>query len=130
MLTAKQIVENVFEKWSESVKARVGENYSMENSTIINSLPYATCYFMGIPTTDTSLEGAEESVTPSVQIDIYTNGQKALTKAYEIDELSHSAMVSMGFSRSYGPELIQSTDQSIKRLTSRYSRLIGLGEII
>lgn len=130
MLTIKQIVENVFSKWSEAVKSKVGENYSMENSTIVNSLPYATCYFMGLPTTDTSLEGTEESVTPSVQIDIYTNGQMALTKSYEIDELSHSAMISMGFMRSYGPELIQSTDQSIKRLTSRYTRLVGLGEII
>lgn len=130
MLTVKTIIETVYQKWSEAVKTKVGENYSMENSTIVNTLPYATCYFMGIPTGDSALEGGELSVNPSVQIDIYTEGQRALTKAYEIDEISHSAMLKMNFIRSYGPELIQSTNQSIKRLTSRYTRLVGLGETI
>ena len=130
MLTVKAIVDTTYEKWSNAVKEKVGKNYSMENSATVSRMPYASMYFQGLPTSGSVLEGGEAAVTPSVQIDIYTNGQRALTKAYEIDEVSHSALLSLGYTRSYGPELIQNIDPSIKRLTSRYSRLIGLAETL
>lgn len=130
MLTVKTIVENTFAVWGEAVSAEVGDNYSMENSATVSKLPYASMYFQGLPTSGSALEGGEAAVTPSVQIDIYTNGQRALTKAYEIDEVSHAALLSLGYTRSYGPELIQNIDPSIKRLTSRYSRLVGLAEAL
>ena len=130
MLTVKTIVETVFAKWSETLKDKVGNNVSMENSTVVNSMPYATMYFQGLPTDSADLEGNESSVMPTVQIDIYTSGQKALSKGYEIDERSHAALVGMRFRRSYGPELIQSADPSIKRLTSRYTRIFGLGDLL
>ena len=128
MLTVKTIVENTFSVWGEAVSAEVGDNYSMENSATVSRLPYASMYFQGLPTGDGTLEGEEAAVNPTLQIDIYTNGQRALTKAYEIDEVSHSALLSLGYMRSYGPELIQNIDPSIKRLTSRYTRLFGLGD--
>lgn len=130
MLTVKTIVENTFAVWGEAVSTEVGDNYSMENSAVVSKLPYASMYFQGTPTSGSTLEGGEAAVTPSVQIDIYTNGQRALTKAYEIDEVSHAALLSLGYTRSYGPELIQNVDPSIKRLTSRYSRLVGLAETL
>ena len=130
MLTVKTIVESTFSAWGKAVSAEVGDNYSMENSATVSKLPYASMYFQGIPTSGSTLEGGEAAVTPSVQIDIYTNGQRALSEAYNIDELSHSSLLEMGFRRSYGPELIQSTDPSIKRLVSRYTRLIGYGETL
>lgn len=130
MLTVKTIIETTYAKWSSAIKTKVGNNYSMENSSTISKLPYASMFFMGVPTSDSTLEGGEASVTPSVQIDIYTNGQRALTNAYEIDEVSHLSLLSMGYTRSYGPELIQNIDPSIKRLTSRYSRLVGLAETL
>lgn len=130
MLTVKAIVDTTYEKWSNAVKEKVGKNYSMENSATVSRMPYASMYFQGLPTSGSSLEGGEAAVTPSVQIDIYTNGQRALTKAYEIDEVSHAALLSLGYTRSYGPELIQNLDPSIKRLTSRYSRLVGLAETL
>lgn len=130
MLTVKTIVESTFSAWGKAVSAEVGDNYSMENSATVSKLPYASMYFQGIPTSGSTLEGGEAAVTPSVQIDIYTNGQRALTKAYEIDEVSHAALLSLGYTRSYGPELIQNVDPSIKRLTSRYSRLVGLAETL
>ena len=130
MLTVKTIVETVFVKWCEALKNMDRDNVSMENSTIVNSMPYATMYFQGLPTDSADLEGNENSITPSIQIDIYTSGQKALSKGYEIDEKSHAALISMGFRRSYGPELIQATDPSIKRLISRYSRVIGYGDLL
>lgn len=128
MLTVKSIIETVYEKWSDAVKDKVGNNYSMENSSTVTKLPYASLYFMGLPTNERILDGSESAVIPSLQVDIYTNGQKAITKAYEIDEISHNTLLSMGFQRTSGPELTQNVDPSIKRLMSRYSRVIGYGD--
>lgn len=127
-MTVYEIINAIFSKWGEAVSPKVGTNYFMENSTTVAKLPAATLYFQGLPTSASDLEGNESSVMPTVQVDIYTKGQRALTEAYSIDELSHSALVGMRFRRSYGPELIQSTDPSIKRLTSRYSRVVGYGD--
>lgn len=128
MLTVKTIVETVFAKWCEALKDKVGDNVSMENSGTVSVFPYATCRFLGLPTDSADLEGTEGTVMPTVQIDIYTSGQKALSKGYEIDEKSHACLTGLKFRRSYGPELIQATDPSIKRLVSRYSRVIGYGD--
>lgn len=127
-MTISEIINTVYDTWAEAIsKTAVKKNYSMENSTIVAKIPAATLYFQGLPTTDGDLEGNEASVTPTIQVDIYTKGQKALTQAYEIDNVSHETLVrNFGFRRSYGPELIQSTDPSIKRLTSRYTRVLGL----
>ena len=128
MLTIKTIIEITFDKWSKSIEPFVENNYSMENSAVVNKLPYASMYFIGIAGNSYDLEGKEGTVIPSVQIDIYTTGQNSTTKAYEIDEHSHNAMINMGYRRNEGPELIQNIDPSIKRLSSRYSRVIGYGD--
>lgn len=130
MLTIYSIISNTYAKWSEAISEKVGNNYSMENSSVINSLPYASLYFIGLPGNSYDLEGGEGTVMPTLQVDIYTNGQRALTKSYEIDEVSHETLVRMGYRRNYGPELNQSTDPSIKRLTSRYNRVVGFGDTI
>lgn len=129
-MTVLEIINTVYAAWSEAIsKTAVKDNYSMENSTVVAQIPAATLYFTGLPTTDSDLEGNEASVTPTVQVDIYTKGQRSLSQAYEIDNVSHETLVKkFGFRRSYGPELIQSTDPSIKRLVSRYQRIIGLGD--
>lgn len=128
MLTIKTIIENTYAKWGEEISEKVGDNYSMENSSVVSAMPYASLYFLGVPGNSYDLEGNEGTVMPTLQVDIYTNGQRALTKAYEIDEISHSTLIGMGYRRIYGCELIQSTDPSIKRLVSRYSRVIGFGD--
>ena len=129
-MTVLELINNIFAKWSEAIKQTpVKDNYYMSNSTIVAELPAATLYFQGLPTTDSDLMGTEASITPTLQVDIYISAQLALDKAYKIDEVSHSVLNGVyGFRRSYGPELIQSTDPSIKRLTSRYTRLFGLGD--
>ena len=131
-MTVLEIINTIYAAWVKSIsKTDVKNNYSMENSTVVAQIPAATLYFTGLPTTDSDLEGNEASVTPTVQVDIYTKGQRALSQAYEIDNVSHETLVKrFGFRRSYGPELIQSTDSSIKRLTSRYTRLVGLEDKI
>lgn len=129
-MTVLELINNIFAKWGDAISdTSVKTNYSMENSTVVAELPAATLYFQGLPTSDSDLMGTEATVTPTIQVDIYTKGQKALTQAYEIDAVSHSILNGVyGMRRSYGPELIQSTDPSIKRLTSRYTRLFGLGD--
>lgn len=128
-MTILEIINTVFVRWGEAIsQTSVKDNYSMENSTIVNSLPYATLFFNGIPGNTWDLEGDESTVIPTLQVDIYTKGQRALTQAYEIDAISHENLTGMGFRRVTGAELIQSTDPSIKRLTSRYSRVIGYGD--
>ena len=127
-MTILEIINGVYEKWAEAVSVKVGNNHSMENSTIVNSLPYCTLFFNGIPGDTWNLEGDESTVAPTLQVDIYTKGQRALTQAYEIDAVSHESLTKMGFRRTMGAEFIQSTDPSIKRLTSRYSRVWGYGD--
>ena len=123
-LTVKSIVEKTYENWSNAIKGKVGNNYSMKNSGTVSKFPYASLYFQGLPGDTYTLTGEEGTVIPTVQIDIYTNGQRGLTQAYEIDELSHGVMLKMGYRRAYGPEPDQNVDPSINRLISRYSRVI------
>lgn len=131
MLTVQSIIETTYAKWAEKIKEKVGNNYSMEDSGTISKFPYCSLFFLGVPGDTYTLEGDEGTVIPTLQVSIYTTGQKALTKAYEIDAVSHETLVrEMGYRRTTGPELIQSTDPSIKRLVSRYSRVVGFGESI
>lgn len=128
MLTVKSIIETTYEKWSNAVKEKVGNNYSMDDSSTVSKFPYGSLYFLGLPTDTATLEGDEGTVLATLQVSVYTTGQRALTQSYEIDEVSHEALVHMGYRRNYGPELNQATDPSIKRLVSRYQRVWGYGE--
>lgn len=122
--TVKPLVWEVFSIWGTAIEPVVGKgNYSMENSSIIVRTPYATLFQMSNPGAVWDLEGDECATTPSYQVDCFASGQKALTKAYEIDEESHKAMTSMGFRRTYGPTVMSNIDSRIKRVTSRYIRL-------
>lgn len=130
MITATYIVEKTYENWIASIKDMVGNNYSMENSTIVSDLPYASLYFVGLPSEGVNLEKNESGVIATVQVDIFANGQKAVSSIYSIDEKSHSVMIGMGYERTQGPELTQNIDPSIKRLTSRYRRTFGYDDIL
>lgn len=120
----KNPVFDVFEAWGHAMKNVVGEgNYSMEDSSTIAKAPYACLFQMGAPGARWDLEGDECATTPSYQVDSFASGQKALTKAYEIDDASHKVMTSLGFRRTYGPEPVRNIDNKIKRITSRYTML-------
>ena len=128
MLTIKTIIENTYTKWGEEISKKVGNNYSMDDSSTISKFPYASLYFLGLPTDTATLEGDEGTVLATLQVSVYTTGQRALTQAYEIDNVSHETLVRLGYRRSTGPKLDKNTDPSIKRLISRYSRVIGFGD--
>lgn len=128
MLTVQSIIETTYAKWAEKIKEKVGNNYSMEDSGTISKFPYCSLFFLGVPGDTYTLEGDEGTVIPTLQVSVYTTGQKALSQAYEIDNVSHETLVRLGYRRSTGPELDMNTDPSIKRLISRYSRVIGFGD--
>lgn len=122
----KNPVSDVFERWSKAIEPVVGKgNYAMDKSQTIASTKktYARLLMLGNPTYRGDLEGDECATTASFQTESYSSGTKALSKAYEIDNASHEAMVDMGFRRTYGPEPQNNSDDSIKRVISRYSRI-------
>lgn len=125
-VTVDNPVSKVYSIWSAAVENKVGKgNYSMSQSGTLasNKTKYARIFMMGNPTKDGDLEGDECSTIPAFQVDSFAKGTKALSEVYAIDDVSHKAMVSIGFHRSYGPELIENSDSTIKRVVSRYSRV-------
>lgn len=126
MITVDNPVSKVYSIWSAEIEKKVGRgNFSMSQSGTLasNKTKYARIFMMGNPGNAWDLEGDECATMPSFQVDSFAKGTKALSEVYVIDDVSHKAMVGMGFRRSYGPELIENADSSIKRLVSRYSRV-------
>lgn len=116
-------IEKVYMKWAKAVSTIVGNNYSMDASKTPGKYPYARMQCIGSVLTNGDLEGDEASNTITFQIDSFATGNKALTKVYELDSISHEAMVNMYFRRTYQGETPNS-DGTIKRVTSRYTRII------
>ncbi len=127
-MTILEMVNQIYAKWSSAVSEKVGDNYGMKNSGTISKMPYASCVFRGIPGIAWDLEGDESAIEPTIQIDIFTTGQRALTQAYEIDGVSHNALTSMGFRRYSGPAPQDNIDPSITRYVSEYRRVVGYGD--
>lgn len=124
--TVKNPVNEVFKRWGNAIEPIVGKgNFSNDESQTIASSKkvYARLFLLGNPTSRGDLEGDECATTPSFQSESYATGSKASSKAYEIDDASHKAMVDMGFRRTYGPVRQNNADNSIKRVVSRYSRI-------
>lgn len=126
MTTVDNPVSKVYARWQEQIVKIVGKgNYSMSQSGTLasNKTKYARIFMMGNPTRDGDLEGDECSTIPAFQVDSFAKGTRALSEVYAIDDVSHKAMVGMGFRRTYGPELLENSDSTIKRVVSRYSRV-------
>ena len=125
-VTVENPVSKVYDRWQEEIIKIVGKgNFSMSQSGTLasNKTKYARIFMMGNPGNAWDLEGDECATMPSFQVDSFAKGTKALSEVYAIDDVSHKAMIGMGFRRSYGPELIENADSSIKRVVSRYSRV-------
>ena len=123
--TVKNPVDEVFRRWRTTIEPVVGKgNLSNDESQTIasNKKVYARLFLLGNPTSRGDLEG-DECATTTFQSESYATGSKASSKAYEIDDASHKAMVNMGFRRTYGPTRQNNADNSIKRVISRYSRI-------
>ncbi len=116
-------VSEVFDAWKDAVTVLVGNNYSMDSSSQIAKAPYARILLMGNPGRRWDLEGNETATTPSFQCESFASGHNPLKQVYQIDEASHQAMTNLGFRRTWGPELIENQESSIRRVVSRYSRI-------
>lgn len=126
LITVDNPVSKVFARWKDAIEPEVGKgNYSYSKSkTLVNSDKYARIFLMGNPTTNGDLAGDEISTTPSFQADSFASGEGAESVVYHIDDVSHKAMVNMGFRRTYGPTQIDNyVDSNIIRVTSRYTML-------
>lgn len=123
MHTVDNPVEKVFKRWSSAVGSFIGEdNCSMQSSSTVANTPFARMLMIGNPTSRFDLAGDEVSTTLSFSVESYASGTYGITDAYAIDEVSHQSMIDMGFRRSYGPQLVDNADMSIKRVISRYTR--------
>lgn len=127
-MTILEMVNHIYAKWSTAISVKVGDNYGMKNSGTMSKMPYASCVFRGIPGIAWDLEGDESAVEPTIQIDVFTTGQRALAQAYEIDAVSHKTLKSLGFRRHSGPTPEENIDPSITRFRSEYRRVVGYGD--
>lgn len=122
MITVKNPFDDVCENLRKAVEPVVGENFSTNMSDTPAKFPYIRLIYMGAPTTNKDLSGNESSTTIAFQVESYENGQKALSKAWDLDAVAHQAMVDMGFSRTFN-NLVENADSNIKRVVSRYTML-------
>lgn len=117
-------VEDFYKAWKNAMKTAIPvDKISSDMASTAASTPYARMFLMQNPTADSDLEGNECATDISFQVEIFTSGNKALDKAYAYDAVSHQAMISLGFRRTYGASLIDNADSNVKRLVSRYSML-------
>lgn len=122
------IVENpfaeVFRRFGNALEGVVGAgNYGTDVNPTMTSTKYARIMQLGMPTTVTDLSGNEVATNLSVQTEAFASGVTATTDVYTVDRAIHRCMLSMGFRRTYGPELMRNADSRITRLVSRYSRI-------
>jgi len=126
----KNPIYDIFDRLAKSVYPKVGDNSSMSTTEEVSDFPYFSVKLLGYPTMRTDTEGNETHANVTIQTDSYADGAGALIKAYGIDDLAHQEMLNMGFRRTYGPTPMDNSQQSIKRVTSRYTRLLGNGEAL
>lgn len=118
-------IEEIYDRWAEAVSSEVGENYTIDDIDDISKVPYAKLTLLGNPSASNDLDGNEDAVFLSFQIEVFTAGQNSLSKLYKIDSESHKAMLDMGFTRTYGPKVVKNIDTRVKRGVSRYSRILA-----
>lgn len=121
-ITIKNPINKVAMRWREIMSAEIGEgNVSIEPTSSISNdkTRFARISMLGNPTGATDLEGDECSQTITFQCEVYASGLKSLSAVYDLDEISHKAMVGMGFTRTYTRPTINA-DESLKRIVSRY----------
>lgn len=123
-------IDEIYDKWSKAMSLVVGDNYTIDDIETVAKTPFAKISLIGNPTDSYDLDGNEMSIQITLQVEVYTSGQKALSELYRIDNASHQALMHMGFRRSYGCRVIKNTDTLIKRGVSRYTRTFASDDLI
>lgn len=128
-LSIKIPILEIYDRLKKAVKP-LCNNTSMSFSEKQSEFPYYYISLLGASTNDKDLEGDEATILLSVQCESFADGIGALNKAFAIDDLSHQEMINMGFNRQYGPQEMINSDETIKRVVSRYSRVLGYGDTL
>jgi hypothetical protein len=97
----------------------------------LSDFPYMYFNQVDNPETSSDLDGNENAVKPMTEITVYTKGETKLTDAKKVMGLVDTQMHSLGYQRIFGPQQIPNlADTTMCRLLSRYSRVIGNGDIL
>ena len=122
----------VFNLLKTATEPYVGKNFSMDMSKTPANFPYVRLMYMGGPQARGDIEGDETAINAAFQVESFASGVTAQDKVWELDAVSHQAMVDAGFRRTYH-DIIENADSNIKRVVSRYTclyagQLLGEGE--
>lgn len=91
-----------------------------------SAFPYMFFNQIDNSSTADDLENNENAVNTTVELTVYTTGNKKLTDAKNIMNLADTRMRELGFRRIYGPQQITNiSDTNICRYLARYKRIIG-----
>lgn len=115
--------EALFSRWSKKVAEIVGEDnvsFGVSSQVANDKAVFARMFVMGNTSGTLDLQNNEISTNLAVQCEAYST--VGLSKALEIDEVSHEAMLAMGFHRTYGEDITENSESSIKKIISRYRR--------
>lgn len=122
------IIKNVFEYWADALsETDIGDRVYMERPAEDITFPCASLLPLPSGEMGYDLDNAASGIELSIQVDVFVRAETPLSKLYELNAVSHAALVALGFrlTASTTPEMPQS---GYKRLISRYARVIGYGE--
>jgi len=122
------IVTNVFEFWADALsETDIGEETYFERPSGDIKLPCASLLPLPSGELGHDLHNDASGIELTIQTDLFVRAETPLSKIYELNAVSHAALVALGFrlTASTTPEMPQN---GYKRLISRYARVIGYGE--
>lgn len=128
-----QIVKNRFNEIYTIVKKEIKDicpNATTENSGTSLKFPTMAMTLMDMPAIGYDFQMNEGGVNISIQTDVYTQGAGAKNQGYDISEKIRSIMSDLGFRCTFGYVSIPSSDGKCNRVTCRFTRLLGAGDIL
>ena len=129
-MTITELYTSVFDQWAEGMSdTKIGTNVSADPLSTLKKLPYATMSLVSAIDTGHDLDNAASGCNMMVQTDIYVDVDTRISESMVLDEKSNEIMSSLGFRRETALSLDYDLS-GVKRIISRYNRIVGYGEFI
>ena len=128
-----QVVKNRFNEIYTVVKKGIQDicpNTTTENSGTALKFPTMAMTLMDMSGTGYDFQMNEGGVNISIQTDVYTQGTGAKNAGYNISQEIRAIMAGMGFRCTSGMVSSSSEDGKSNRVTCRFTRLLGAGDIL
>lgn len=128
-----RIVKNRFNEIYTVVKDRIKTicpNTTTENTGTTLKFPTMAMTLMDMTPTGYDLQMNEGGSNMYIQVDVYTQGTGAKNTGYNISQEIRSVMASMGFRCTSGMVSTPSNDRKSNRVTCRFTRIIGGGDVL